>query len=153
MNNLAAAALALTGAATLSQKAIARQDWPPNHSEAASGRIADTLALSRTGQAATAEKVMREAVSIYQKMFPDGHRVLAAAYGALGESLLAQGKVQQAEPLLLQSVRQLGNTLHFQRRLALRRLIRLYEMKGNRVTAMQFEEELAALERRVQYGY
>jgi len=143
MNYLAAAALALTGAVSPNNGLV-------EHGETFTGQFADSLSLTRSGQAAMAEKAIREAVSVYQNMFPPGHRVLAAAYGALGESLLAQGKLQQAESLLLQSLRHLGNTLHYQRRLALRRLIRLYEMKDNRVTARQFEDELAALERRVQ---
>lgn len=143
MSYLAAAALALTGD-------VSRKNGLSERRETLTGRIADALSLTRTGQAAMAERAIREAVSVYQNMFPPGHRVLAAAYGALGESLLAQGKLQQAESLLLHSVRQLGSTLHYQRRLALRRLIRLYEMKNDRVTAKQFEEELASLERRVQ---
>jgi hypothetical protein len=45
------------------------------------------------------------------------------------------------------SVQQFGDSVHYERRLALRRLIRLHELKGAAATAQQFENELLALEK------
>jgi hypothetical protein len=48
--------------------------------------------------------------------------------------------------LLVSSVQQFGDSVHYERRLALRRLIRLYELKANDASARRFEQELLALE-------
>lgn len=66
---------------------------------------------------------------------------------ALGESLLVQGRIAEAEPLLVSSVKQLGGSLHYDRRLAVQRLIRLYELKGDLVSARQWKDELATFAR------
>jgi serine/threonine-protein kinase len=144
MNNLSVATAALNDAL-----AIFRSSRVPNHYETAMARHAHGLLLLRTGHPAQAETEIREAISVYQQAFPPGHRVLASAHSALGECLLAQGNIAQAEPLLVSSATQLQDSLHFDRRLALRRLIRLYELKSDRSSAKQANNELADLERQV----
>lgn len=141
MNHLAAAAPALTEAI-----AVLRAHQSPDHYETATARIANALLLMRTERSVAAETEIRAAISVYQKVFPPGHRLLIVARSALGEALLLQGKLDDAEPLLVNSVQQFGDSVHYERRLALRRLIRLYELKGNAATARQFENELLALE-------
>ncbi len=141
-NHLAAAVPALTEAVAVSH---ARK--MPNHYETATAQMANALLLMRTERAVEAETEIRAAIAIYQKVFPPRHRLLVAARSALGESLLLQGKLNDAEPLLVSSVRQFGDSVHYERRLALRRLIRLYELNGSAATARQYENELLALEK------
>jgi serine/threonine-protein kinase len=109
-------------------------------------QIGNALLLMRTGKASEAEKEIRAAIANYRKVYPSGHRILAAAESALGESLLLQGKLTDAEPLLVDSIKQLGGTLHYDRRLAMQRLIQLYELKGDLALARQTRDELAALQ-------
>lgn len=140
-DNLALAAPALTEAL-----AALRASHAPDHYEIAAARVANALLLMRTDRAVEAEAEIRNAISVYQNVFPPGHRLLVGAHSALGESLLMQGKLDEAEPLLRSSVQQFGNRLHYERRLALRRLIRFYELKGDAPKSLQFEKELLALE-------
>jgi tetratricopeptide (TPR) repeat protein len=144
MDNLAVATTALNEAS-----AAFRGNRAANHYETAMGRFGDGLLLLRTGDPVRAETAIREAISVYEQTFPPGHRLLTSAHSALGECLLAQGKLTQAEPLLVSSARQLEGSLHYDRRLALRRLIRLHELNGNRTSAQQTKDELAAFERQV----
>jgi hypothetical protein len=62
----------------------------------------------------------------------------------LASALLAQGKVSEAEGLLLQSAKQLENSFHPDRRASLQRLIQLYERKHDRQSAQRIRNELAA---------
>jgi serine/threonine protein kinase/tetratricopeptide (TPR) repeat protein len=146
---LEAGNLAAAGPALSEALAIFRGSRVANHYETAGARIANALALVRTGMPEPAETEIREAISVYQRVFPPEHRLLAAAHSALGESLLAQGKIAEAEQLLVSSARQLGGSLHYERRLALRRLIQLHERKGSLASARQFMDELAAFEQQV----
>ena len=140
-NDLAAAVPALTEAV-----AALRANQAADHYETAQARMANALLLMRTERATEAEAEIRAAISVYGKMLPPEHRLLVAARSALGESLLLQGKLDDAEPLLVNTLQQFGATVHYERRLALRRLIRLYELKGTAATARRFEQELLALE-------
>ena len=141
--------IAAAGSALPEALAILHRSRRAGHYEIAAARIANALLLVRKGALGNAETDIREAISDYQKVYPPGHRLLAAAYSALGECLLAQGKIAEAEELLVSSARQLGGSLHYDRRLALQRLIRLYRVKGSPASARQFEEELAAFEKKV----
>jgi serine/threonine-protein kinase len=129
--------------------AILRRIKPANSHQIAAARISNALLLARTGMPGDAEKEIREAISLYQPVFPPEHEQFAAAHSALGECLLAQGKIAQAEELLVSSAKQLSSSLLYERRLALQRLIRLYELKGDLASARQFENELAAFKRKV----
>lgn len=63
----------------------------------------------------------------------------------IGQGGMAVVYLAEAEPLLVNSVKQLG-ILHYDRRLALQRLIRLYELKGELALARQQRDELAAFQ-------
>jgi eukaryotic-like serine/threonine-protein kinase len=141
LGNVEAAGPALTEAL-----AIYRRGRVEGHYEIAVAQIGYALLLLSTGKAAEAEKETREAIAIFQKVYPAGHRTLAAAQSALGESLLLQGKHADAEPMLVDSLTQLGGTLHYDRRLAVRRLIKLYELKGDLAQARRYKDELAAVQ-------
>ncbi len=60
------------------------------------------IALER-GNARRAEELAREAMNICKEVLPDGHWQVASAKNVLGASLAAQGRCEEAEPLLLQS--------------------------------------------------
>ena len=141
MNHLSAAVPALTEAV-----AALRTAHAPDHYRTAAARMAYALLLMRTERHVEAETEIRAAITVYQKVLPPAHRLLIVAHSALGEALLLQGKLDDAEPLLVSSVQQFGDSVHYERRLALRRLIRLYELKDAAATARQFENELLALE-------
>ena len=118
--------------------------------ELASALVAEGILLSRTAKASEAEKQIREAISLLEQALPPGHPSLLASHGALGESLLAQGRVVDAEKLLLQSATLPAGRAHVARRHALQRLIKLYEHKQDRQAAERTRHELAAFERQVQ---
>ena len=121
----------------------------PEHPDFAKALIAHRLALARTGNPTAAEVQIRSAIATLQRRLPPRHPLFAVANGALGESLLAQGKVSEAEPLLLDSASRLKGRLHYERRVALERLIRFYELQHNVESAQRFRDELAAFERSV----
>jgi serine/threonine-protein kinase len=140
-NELAAAVPALTEAA-----AALRAKHAPGHYETATAQLANALLLMRTQRPTDAETEIRAGLSVYQKTFPPNHRLVIAARSALGEALLLQGKLDEAEPLLVSSVQQFGDSVHYERRLALRRLIRLHELRGSAASARQLEHELRTVE-------
>jgi len=125
MNNLAAAAPAIREAVS-----ILRRTRPPDHYELAAARVSNALLLTRIGKPVEAEKELRQAIASFERKLPAEHRLPAVARSALGEALLAQGKIAEAEGFLVSSVKQLGSGLYYEQRLALRRLSRLYELKG-----------------------
>jgi len=141
LGNVEAAGPALTEAL-----AIYRGGRVEGHYEIALAQIGYALFLLSTGKAAEAEQEIRQAIAIFQKVYPAGHRARAAAESALGESLLLRGELAEAEPLLVGSLEQLGSTLHYDRRLAVQRLIRLYELKGDLAQARRYKDELAAVQ-------
>ena len=61
------------------------------------------LILNKTGRAAQAEPILRQALAIREKNLPKGHWQVAFTKGALGESLTQQQKYTEAEPLLIES--------------------------------------------------
>jgi hypothetical protein len=61
--------------------------------------------MTRSGKAAAGEARVRESLSIYSQMLPATHGEVAAANSALGEALLVQGKLAEAEKLLTASER------------------------------------------------
>lgn len=129
--------------------AIQRSRRPADHYQIATVRIANALLLVSTGKAAEAEPELRAAISTYKRVYPPEHPLLASARSALGESLLAQGKTAEAEDLLVSSAAQLRSHLHYSRRLALQRVIRLYELKDMPRAAGQYRDELAGFEQQV----
>jgi tetratricopeptide (TPR) repeat protein len=62
----------------------------------------------RAGDDREAEELAREALRTFRLKLPEEHRKVARAKGRLGEILVARGRPNEAEPLLLESYRSLG---------------------------------------------
>jgi hypothetical protein len=129
--------------------AIARKLVPQDDNDLASLLVIYATLLTRTGKPAAGEASLREALSIYLKVLPAKHRDVVAANSALGEALLVQGKLVEAEKLLTASDALLTKELNAARRRSLQRLIRLYELKHEQPELEHYRQELAAFERRV----
>ncbi len=86
---------------------IRRRELAPGHAD--TGEVIGQLAgvLARNGRPADAEIRLKEAVDELAETFPEGSFQLAFARSMLGENLTAQGKFEQAEPLLVESHRTL----------------------------------------------
>jgi tetratricopeptide (TPR) repeat protein len=104
---------------------------------------------ARTGTPAEGEAQARKALAYHQKNLPPEHSLIAVARGVLGECLLAQGRIPEAEEILLDSSKRLGNQEPAQQRLILQSLIQLYERKADGQAVSHFRGELAAFERKV----
>ncbi len=126
---------------------IARKLLPADSYELASVQLVHAVMLARTGNALASEARLREVLAIYQKTAAPGHSDLAIVHGALGEALLAQGKLAEAEPLLTESDRMLEGRLHAARRRSLLRLIQLHERREDGPSAERYRKLLAAFER------
>jgi serine/threonine-protein kinase len=83
----------------------------------------------RRGDHTGAEAVAREAVSILRSGLSDEHPLTAIAESRLGETLVAQRRLAEAEPLLLDGYRKLRSISGFaeRRQSAIRRLADLYD--------------------------
>lgn len=94
--------------------------------------VLSRLKLSR-GDAAAAELLVRECLTIRQNALPPGHWITAMAQSVLGECLMAVGRYAGAEPLLLESYPNIKKGLgpEDERALtALSRIVQLYEAWG-----------------------
>ena len=88
------------------------------------------LILSRTGKPIEGEKLIRAALQIRTETLKPGHYFTALVKSALGECLVIQKRFAEAEPLLLESYRELKNSQGEQNPrtlLAQRRLLALYQ--------------------------
>lgn len=61
------------------------------------------LSLTRTGQAREGEGLLREHLATTRRLMPSGSPLIASSEGALGESLIAQNRFVEAEPLVVDS--------------------------------------------------
>jgi hypothetical protein len=105
------------------------------------------LSLTKTGQSNEGEKILREAVKFRSDSLPKERFWVALANGALGECLTTQGRYDEAEPLLLHSYESLKSshgTNNPRTRLALQRVVSLYEDWGKFDTAKTYRSKLAA---------
>lgn len=103
------------------------------------------LALTRTGRAKEAEPLLRQALDWHRGRAPRKVADIAVAEGALGECLSAQARYGEAEPLLLESYEALKNlqgTDDPEIKLALRRLVTLYENWKKPDRASEFRSRL-----------
>jgi serine/threonine-protein kinase len=108
--------------------------------------IIQGLILSKTGKAREGEAVLRQAVGLRINSLPRGHFWVALANDALGECLTKQGRYHEAEPLLLQSYDSLKSsqeTNNPRTRLALQRLVSLYESWGRFDIAKKYRNKIA----------
>lgn len=83
--------------------AIQRRELPPNHPD-----IAKTIGLlvgvlNRQHRADESEALIRESVKALYKVYDKDAYAVAVAEGMLGETLAAQGRFAEAEPILLRS--------------------------------------------------
>jgi hypothetical protein len=87
---------------------------------------------------------VREALELYRNILPQGNLLIVAAKGALGECLLAQHKLADAEPLLRDSIEQLGNRHSVHRRQFFASLVKLYHFKNDSSSARDTQTRLLA---------
>ena len=112
----------------------------------ATALVVQGLIYSQTGRTEEAEKLLREAVRIRTENVPETHFLRATANGALGEFLTAQKRFPEAEPFLLASHQSLGKSQGAnspRTRLALQRLVRLYENWGRSEAASAYRGKLS----------
>jgi len=100
--------------------------------------------LARTEKSSQCETRVRQAIEICRQAFPHNRMRIFVARGALGECLLSQGKLSEAEILLRDSIQQLGTQYPIHRRLYFGSLIRLYQLKGDQASAQRTAADLAA---------
>ncbi len=120
-----------------------RRDLDPDHP-----RLAGSLSvLGRirlgAGEPAEAEALLRESVNLYEKRRPGNELGLAAARSALGECLVQQGRLEEAETHLLASLELLaaGEVRRPElARLTRQRLVFLYETLGEPDRAVPYNE-------------
>jgi eukaryotic-like serine/threonine-protein kinase len=62
------------------------------------------ITLDRMGRAVDAEPHLIEAVAVAEKLFPKPHSKLSGSYANLGRLYLNQGRLSEAEPLLLRAL-------------------------------------------------
>jgi serine/threonine protein kinase len=101
---------------------------------------------SQTGRMSEAEKLLREAVRIRAENVPETHFLRATANGALGEFLTTQARFPEAEGFLLASYRSLKKSQADnspRTRLALQRLVSLYENWGKSDAANAYRDKLS----------
>ena len=106
------------------------------------------LSLTKVGQPNEGERALREAIKLRRESLPKENFWLALANNALGECLTTEGRYDEAEPLLLQSYESLNSSqgaTNPRTRLALQRLIVLYDAWGKPSSAGTFQNKLGSL--------
>ncbi len=124
-----------------------RRNSNPKYISFATALTVQGLILNRLGRSTEAEQALREAVALREANLPPGHFMTALTRGALGECLTAQGRYAEAEPLLLDSFGSLERSQgadNPRTRLALQRLVVLYEKWGRREAADAYRRRLPA---------
>jgi serine/threonine-protein kinase len=113
-----------------------RQNSNPRYISFATALTIKGLILSRTGRTDEAEKILREALGLREANLPPDHFMTALTRAALGESLMAQKKYSEAEPLLLASYESLARSqtgaANPRTALVKRRLAELYTAWGKK---------------------
>lgn len=84
-----------------------RRRLPPTHPHIADALTGYSKLLMKTPRTDEAEKLARECQSIRETSLPDGDWRRASAKCLVGEALLAQREFEQAEPLLLEGLKEL----------------------------------------------
>ena len=121
--------------------AIDREVRGANNPHVATGLVNLGALLTRAGRLAEAEQTFREARDIQLQTFPPGHWQVATTESLLGECLTRMGRYASAEPLLVNSYgiisREFG-AQHGRARVALRRVIELYDAWGETEKAAEY---------------
>ena len=103
-----------------------------------------------TGKSHDALPMLREAIEIERRAWPEGHADIADAETLLGENLMMLGEFEEAEPFLLRSypvIREQRGARHRQTQRALRRIIELYDAWGKPGQADEYRALAPALDR------
>ena len=114
---------------------VLREQEPADEVGLAAALVLRSMMFLKTDRAVEAEPVLREALLLRRKLFPDGHWTVFSAESLLGECLMQRGQLDEAERLLLSGYRGMAadDAANPQRREeALEQLISLYETRGNR---------------------
>ena len=109
---------------------IYRASSSPHYVNYATALIVQGIICSHTGRTDEAERLLREAVRIRTENVPPTHFLRAMSEGALGDFLISQSHLVEAEPLLLGSYKSLKASQGEnspRTNLALRRLVLLYD--------------------------
>ncbi|MEP7340374.1 MAG: tetratricopeptide repeat protein [Acidobacteriota bacterium] len=125
---------------------IRRKTLPPGSPEIAHSSILLGRLLVTKSEVQEAEPLLREAVETFRRTFPKTSTMTADAENVLGECLTELRRYDEAEALLTASYKTIydykGNATKLAQQ-ALRRLIKLYEAKGQPTKATQYRELLA----------
>lgn len=151
LNNLAVVLLDLREygqAATLLREAVAlqRRTLPAKHPTLASSLVNLGAALFDRQEYAEAEPVLREGLEIREQHLAPGHPLTGTARVLLGLALQGQGRFEEGEPMVSEGCApiQAAATLK-QKRTALERIVRAYEMWGHAEAAREYRAMLADL--------
>jgi serine/threonine protein kinase/tetratricopeptide (TPR) repeat protein len=129
--------------------AIARADVEGEQFHIAASLVSLGQLYARTNEGSRCESHVREALDLYRKMFPQGNLLIATAQGALGECLLAQHQLADAEPLLRDSIERLDDRYCVQRRHFLESLVKLYDLKNDSKSARDTQARLLAFSKQL----
>lgn len=121
---------------------LARADPEAEQAHIAAALVSLGQLDARTNEGSRCESHVGEALDLYRTIFPEGNFLIVAAQGTLGECLLAQNKLADAEPLLRDSIEQLGDHHRIQRRLALQSLVKLHRVKDDSESARETQARL-----------
>jgi eukaryotic-like serine/threonine-protein kinase len=123
-----------------------RRNSNPKYISFATALTVQGLTLNRLGRSVEAERVLREAVTLREANLPKEHFMTALTKGALGECLTSQRRYGEAEPLLLESHGSLERSQGAENprtRLALQRLVTLYEQWGRPGPANEYRRRIS----------
>jgi serine/threonine-protein kinase len=118
-----------------------------NHPYIASASVGYAALLNQTGQPLESQRHSQRALQICAAALPPGHWLAASATSVLGESLLLNGDLDAAEPLLLSGYAGVAEARPRDRITAnaLRRLVRYYELRGDAAETRRYSELLESL--------
>jgi len=122
---------------------IYRETFGTHYDTYPTALITQGLILTKIGQTAAGEKILREAVQLRVASLPKGHYWIALADNALGECLTIEKRYGEAEPLLLESYQSLKSSqgaTNPRTRLAGQRLVTLYEAWGRPDVASRYRD-------------
>ncbi len=119
---------------------------PESHPVRLVGAVTQARILNKTGRSDAAEVILRKASDALGRALPPSHYYTAGAKSALGESLTAQQRYDEAEPFLIESYESLKSSqgaTNPRTKVALQRLIDLYEKWDRADAATKYRADLA----------
>ena len=123
---------------------IYAENLDENHPYIASASVGYAALLNQIGQPLAAEIHTQRALDICEVALPPGHWLAASANSVRGESLMIQGDLDAAGPLLLDAYAVVAEARPRDRITtnALKRLVRYYERRGNVAEAERYRMRL-----------